>query len=44
MKINCPLTYETMAPSIDNFEAPEIIQGEEKFGNRVLRYKLKQSI
>ena len=44
MKINCPLTYETQAPSTDYFDPPVLIRGEEKFGNRIFRYKLKDSI
>ena len=37
MKINCPLDYELVSP---NYGAAEVVSGEKKFGNRIIKYTL----
>ena len=41
MKINCPLDYSLVSPSDLFYSTAEVISGEKQFGNRLMKYTLK---
>ena len=40
MKIDCPLDYVLVSPSDLNYGAAEVLSGEKKFGDRIMKYTL----